>query len=149
MAVEQFTYTFDPQNEPRDAVRFLIGDTDECDPLIDDREIAYAIQQKGPGLGAAYFCAQALAAKFTRQVTASAGQISESASERARQFRELADSLSQQLASRARPVFGGTSVAKIQAQNEDLSRPQPSSKRDQFDNPEASNDNTSPTRGIL
>ena len=38
-----WNYSGDPSLSSRDAVRFLIGDTDPNDPLVTDEEIAYAL----------------------------------------------------------------------------------------------------------
>lgn len=137
-----WTYTANPATVTIDAVRFLVGDTDEYDPLVQDEEINFAIALKGPGYGAAWVIANALAAKFTRQVTASAGGISTSASERASQYTALAATMYNMLASGVVPSFGGVSVTQKQGMANDSGKVQPSFTRSQYDNPEAMNENT-------
>lgn len=39
----KFTYTGDPSKNPRDAVRWFVGDTNERRPLVDDREIDFEL----------------------------------------------------------------------------------------------------------
>ena len=40
-----FTYSGNPETSTLDAVRFMIGDTNPCDPLLQDEEINYLIGQ--------------------------------------------------------------------------------------------------------
>lgn len=39
-----FTYSGNPETSTLDAVRFMIGDTNPCDPLLQDEEINYLIE---------------------------------------------------------------------------------------------------------
>lgn len=89
-----WTYT-DPSTSARDAVRFLVGDTDTTDQLVTDEEIAFTIAQAGTGntYTAASLTADAIAAKFARKADFSNLSISVSASQRAEAFRALAEDL--------------------------------------------------------
>lgn len=140
-----WTYSGDPANNSRDAVRFLIGDTDTADQLVTDEEISFAITQKGTGYGAAWMIAVALQAKFARQVTSSAGELSENATDRAKNFSDLATKLYGMMLSGAKPYFGGTSIADKMAADADTSRPQPSFERGQYDNPLAPQEDDLPS----
>lgn len=68
------TFSYDPDliiAEPKDQVRFLVGDTDVTEPLMQDEEVLFVISQwgfKGSPYYAAAMCAKAIAAKFAREV---------------------------------------------------------------------------------
>ena len=103
-----WTYSGTPNTSDRDAVRFMVGDTDTADQLITDEEIAYLLAEEGtPGLAAAR-AAEAIAAKFARKsdYSKSVGDLSlsESWSQRAATFLALAARLQQSGQSRINPV---------------------------------------------
>lgn len=86
-------YTGDPLVSAKDEVRFLVGDTIESDPLMQDEEIDYLVAEFGsPTLAAANAC-QALSAKFARQVTKAVGDLKIDLSDRAKAFQAQADRL--------------------------------------------------------
>ena len=90
-----WTYSGDPASSDRDAVRFLIGDTDSTDQLLQDAEVSFCIAQAGPNLyQAAHDAAYAIASKFSRMATSkSVGDLSLSYSDRAKAFFDLANEL--------------------------------------------------------
>ena len=94
-----FTYV-DPTSGDRDKVRFLIQDTDSTDPHLQDAEITYLVSVWGNVYHAAAYAAEAIAAKYSHKTNYSRSigdlSISESYSESATQFRELAKSLREQ-----------------------------------------------------
>lgn len=103
-----WTYGGDPTASDRDKVRFLVGDTDEADPQLTDSEIDACLAEGGSPYRAASLAAGALAARFTRQVSKSIGQISIQAAERAKSYTVLALSLRKRGPSRAAlPRVGG------------------------------------------
>lgn len=71
-------------------VRFLIGDTDSADQLLQDEEINFLLAQIGSVNGAAVACCDNLSAKFTRSVDHTLGPYSVKASQRATHFAQLA-----------------------------------------------------------
>jgi hypothetical protein len=90
--------TWNYENRPldieRDRIRFLVGDVDECDQLVTDEEIAFSAS-KFPDkneLAAAYIL-RALAAKFSRKASMSAGGVSASCSDIAKAFSDRAKEL--------------------------------------------------------
>jgi len=86
-----WTYTQSPVDEPIDAVRLLVGDTDSEDPLIEDEEIEFALSiQEGNQYLAAADVADMLSAKFTRSVSLSVEGLSAQFERRAMAFAELA-----------------------------------------------------------
>jgi len=69
-------WTYDPDDMNtttaegrKNSVRFLIGDTDSGDPLVQDEEIVFALAQSSDFLyEAAAYCAFAIYSKFARMV---------------------------------------------------------------------------------
>lgn len=94
-----FTYSGDPGVTPGDAVRFLVGDIVEEDALLSDEEIAFLIElwkDKNSIYYAASMAAEAIAAKFAREVTVSSDSQSVSTSELQRKYLDLAARLLRQ-----------------------------------------------------
>jgi hypothetical protein len=139
------TYTNDPANVPIDAVRFLIGDVNSGDWQLTDQEITFAIAELGPKYGAAYVCATALAGKYSREATATAGKLSVTASDKAKAYATLASRMWTLYTIKAKPKFGGVLVVDKQRANSDAATLQPSFKREQFDNPEATQEDNQAT----
>jgi len=89
-----WTYGHDPAASDRDHVRFLVGDTEEADPLLDDREVDWALSSAGTVEGAAVQAARGLAAKFARMATSvTIGRTKRQYENRAAAFRSLADEI--------------------------------------------------------
>jgi hypothetical protein len=88
-----FTYSGDPQASDLDRVRFLIGDTDAGDPLLQDEEVVAEIATAPTVLWAAVRAARRLQARFARAVNKSVGGFSLSASNKSSQFAALAEQL--------------------------------------------------------
>lgn len=108
-----WTYTSDPSNVERDAVRFLVGDTDSDDPLISDEEIAFFLSEfPQSAYHAAAEVADSIAAKFAREVSHSGDGLSYSAEQLQSNYADLAARLRRQAARRFRgagPYVGGIS----------------------------------------
>lgn len=78
-----WSYSGDPSTSPKDEVRFLIGDTSEDDPLLQDEEIAYLLDQcGGSALAAAVAACEGIVAKLSREADLRSGATSISASQR-------------------------------------------------------------------
>jgi hypothetical protein len=76
-----WTYSGDPSTSDRDAVRFYVQDTDPDFQLIADEEIDFLIDKWDPqvpdtALFVAALAAEALAARFAREVSVSADGVS-------------------------------------------------------------------------
>lgn len=88
-----FTYGADPTASTIDAVRFLVGDTDSDEVFLSDEEIRW-LQSQWDGKGSVYYtasmAAEAIAAKFAREVTTSSDSQSVSTSELQQKFTDLA-----------------------------------------------------------
>ena len=88
-----WTYSGDPSSSTRDAVRFLIGDTDTNDQLISNEEINYFVVEFNNARRSASEAARSIAAKFARLMNRSIGGLSADFSAKYRQYLELADNL--------------------------------------------------------
>lgn len=95
------TWTYDPSDiasSRKDEVRFLVGDTESADPMVEDEEIELVVTQFPPVLGrpawlaAAHTC-DAIAGRFGRAAQRSAGPLSISAQQRFEHYRQLATDL--------------------------------------------------------
>jgi hypothetical protein len=135
-----WTYSGDPAASARDEVRFLVGDTDTNDQLLQDAEIAYTLSKYPNPLMAAVRSCMALAAKFSRQADASAGPLSESSSQKAKAFFTLAGELRAQAGRLAKPVFGGVVQSENETLDQDTNAVQPSFRVGGFDHPSVSSE---------
>lgn len=125
-----WSYSGNPKSSARDELRFLIGDTDTCDQLLQDEELTYLLDQTGSALSAAIRAAENLAAKFSRMVDESVGRISIKLSQRAEQYRALAADLRRRATTEASPYAGGISIVDRDRQDADTDRAPPAYRRD-------------------
>ena len=129
-----WTYGGDPSANARDAIRFLIGDTDTTDQLLSDEEIAWVNSEaSGTSTGttalydAAYRCCLTIASKLAREADKQIGDLSVSMSQRAKAYREQAASL-KELSGREGgvpiPYAGGITISdkEIDEENSDIFR---------------------------
>jgi len=129
-----WTYGGDPSANARDAIRFLIGDTDTTDQLLSDEEIAWVnTEASGTSTGttalydAAYRCCLTIASKLAREADKQIGDLSVSMSQRAKAYREQAASL-KALSGREGgvpiPYAGGITISdkEIDEENSDIFR---------------------------
>ena len=129
-----WTYAGDPAANARDAIRFLIGDTDTTDQLLSDEEIAWVnTEASGTSTGttalydAAYRCCLTIASKLAREADKQIGDLSVSMSQRAKAYREQASSL-KELSGREGgvpiPYAGGITISdkEVDEDNSDLFR---------------------------
>lgn len=89
-----FTYSGNPSSSLLDAARFAIGDTSESDPLLQDEEILYIIEQtkdKGKNSMMAAIFRQAATCLGIKAVKRSLGPQSEDATARLNYFKEMAN----------------------------------------------------------
>lgn len=131
-----WTYSGDPAANDRDAVRWLSGDTDTADRLVTDEEIAFALaEHPTQALAAAVVC-EAIAAKFAREADRRVGDVSLSASQKAKAYRERAEELRANATILAVPSFGGLTISGKEALDEDTDAVQPSFRIGKDDHPE-------------
>lgn len=122
-----WTYSGDPGSSPKDTVRFLIQDTNDCDQLLQDGEIQWVLKQYNLApMNAAIRCCEVIISKFSRLADESVGQVKISFSQKAKAFQYVLNMLRSRLAMEdATPYAGGISVSdkQIQDQNTDRVRP--------------------------
>lgn len=111
----------------RDKVRFLIGDTDVVDQLLQDEEIELALTLGGGVQSAAAISCDSLAARFSRECDMTVGPLSRSAGQRATAYAERAKMLRvQQVALGGAEIFiGGISVSDKETLSADTNAVQP------------------------
>lgn len=94
-----FGYTGNPAGSVTDAVRFLVGDTQEDEHFLEDEEIDWLDQiwsAKNSIYYTASMAAEAIAAKFAREVTTNSDSQTVSTSELQQKYLELAARLMRQ-----------------------------------------------------
>lgn len=95
-----WNYSGDPADSPLDEVRFYVQDTDKNDQLVTDEEIEFLIDKWHPIYGnyimIASMVAEAVAAKFAREVAYSADGVSVGVQELQQKYEQLAMSLRDQ-----------------------------------------------------
>lgn len=128
-----WTYSGDPANSARDAVRSYIADTDESDPQLFDSEIDYELTVFPNAILAASSCARKLATRYARKVNKRVGDLSISYGDIGKQYAALADELESRGNSFGlEPYSGGTSIADKRAVASNTDRPRPPFRRNQF-----------------
>ena len=130
-----WTYSGDPASNARDAIRFLTGDTDTNDQLINDEEIAWTNNQvTGSDTAttalyeASYRVMIAIASKFSRLADQAVGDLKVDMFQKATNAREQAALLKQQALREGNtptPYAGGISVSdkEIDEDNSDIVQP--------------------------
>jgi hypothetical protein len=115
------TWSYDPEmGTTKDEVRFLIGDTDPEDPLLQNEEIAYLLTVEGsPALAAARAC-DVLGTRFAKLVDKAVGDLRLSLSQRSENFRAQATHLRSGGASSVVPVPIATGIGIADKQAAEL-----------------------------
>lgn len=129
-----WTYSGDPSTSEKDALRFLIGDTDPDDPLLSDSEVEFLINRMRDVDLAAAEAAYSLAGRYSRMADKSVGDLSISLSQKAAAFLELADKLRRKAQVLAVPFAGGISLKQKATIEADSDRVPPAFSRDMFKN---------------
>jgi len=130
-----WTYTEDPENVTRDAVRLNYGDTDEDNQLLQDAEVDYAYAEEYSVLSAAARCCEILAAKFSDLAdNRKLGSLSITFSEKSKRFAYKAKDLRARAMAFATPYAGGISEAKEETFEDDTDLIQPVFERDMMKN---------------
>lgn len=123
-------------DQRRDAVFLTIGDTDPADQQLTNAEVDhYLLEATDDILLASIAAAEALQAKYARQVDNTILKTSVSASQRSRAYQALVDRLRIRLANGAAPLFGGQSLAEIERLRNLTDVPQPTFRNGQDDPP--------------
>lgn len=133
-----WSYSGDPAANPKDAVRFYLGDTDPDDPQLQDEEILFLVQKfAGNVYLAAADAARGLAGKYSRRADKAVGDLRLSFSQQAQNYWELAKRLQTEAGKRAVPYAGGISKSDKKTQEEDTDRVRPAFKRGMMRNKRA------------
>jgi hypothetical protein len=133
-----WSYTGDPKNSQKDAVRFLVQDTDENDQLITDEEIDWLLDQDNNLYKVASEAAKAIAASFARLADTDIESVSVQYSQKHKQYMLLATRLEIKGGSGsglAAPDVSGVSNSDMEAVRKNPDRPDSRFYRGQFDNP--------------
>lgn len=118
------TWTYsNPAASDKDAVRFLVGDTDTSDQLVSNEEIEYTLEEFPDTYLAAASVAESIASKFAREVTHSADGLSYSGDQLSKHYTDMAERL-RHLAKRRRrggvvPYAGGISWREREKDDQD------------------------------
>jgi hypothetical protein len=141
--VGNWTYSGDPRDSDRDAVRFLIGDTNESDQLVSDEEIAYMLLSMSVYRAAALAAtgiSKAFAGKASSKTVGSLS-LKNGFEKKADSYKDLAARLDGMANKGALTSFvayaGGISSADKQANEYDSDWEKPSFYRGIHDNPGA------------
>jgi hypothetical protein len=140
-----FTYSGNPSSTQRDAIRFLLNDTDATDVLLTDEEIEYLIAQWSDTYESARAGAEIIASKFSRDadnISKTVGDlsISKSFNNKAAQYRELAKSFLDQRMRKTPPIPTINPQSIESTANRDPFTPTTDFSVGQFDNPGSNTD---------
>jgi hypothetical protein len=124
-----------PDYSNKDAVRFLVGDTNPDQKLLENEEINWLLAQNTSVYVAASEAAKAIAALYGREVDKQVGDLRISASQRQKQYLDLAKQLRSRAAQSVSPYAGGISRSDKQSVVANTDRVPPAFERGMFDNP--------------
>ena len=133
-----FTYTSDPENSKRDAVRLLTGDTDSTDALLQDSEVDYFLSLYGAAVyPAAAAACDAISSKYARQADTTNGRLSVKASQRSEAYAKKAKELRRDTLLGAEVFAGGLTISGKNDLADDTDAVQPafSVGMDDYDSP--------------
>lgn len=127
-----WSYSGDPSKSAKDTVRFLIGDTDKDDQLLQDGEIAYllGLHNNAP-LNAAIKACDAITAKYARLSDEAQGQYKNTLSQKMKGIQSVAAMLRRRLAIEGTQSWaGGISKSDKQANTDNSDRVEPKFRKD-------------------
>lgn len=131
-----WTYSGNPADSDRDKVRFLVFDTDTNEQLLSNEEIAWLLSEQTNVYLAAANAAEAIAAKFAKDITRSAVGLSANVGNRAQFYLELAEKLRNQVGTtnkRGEVFAGGLTISGKDSLDSDSDAIQPGFKIGEFD----------------
>lgn len=137
MACKRWTYGADPSRSPEDALRFLVGDTIQERPLLDDNEVLYLTgRNTNLNIAAAEAC-EALWSRFCAISDYTVGSVSKKYSDMAAKFKERAADFRKDASRNALVSFPSTLASTKQTLEDDSELSQPQFSIGMGDNPEA------------
>jgi len=110
-----WSYGGNPVPGSLDEIRFLIGDTDSTNQLIQDGEVKYVMAQTSSSQECAAQCCEAVAAKLTGKADMSIGNVRVSFSQQAKSYMTLAVQLRAKVSLMIMPYAGGMSQGEKDA----------------------------------
>ena len=136
-----WTYSGNPGDSAKDLVRFLIGDTDNCDQLLQDGEIEWLLSQYNEvgAMNAAIRGCEVIAAKFSRMCDEAVGAVKITYSQKAKAYRDMRDDLTNRLATEdMQPFAGGISISQVKQVNQNTDRVRPDFTKHMMENEQIS-----------
>jgi hypothetical protein len=131
-----WSYSGNPASSELDEVRFLVGDTDTTDQLVQNEEISWALTEEANPRMAAARVALALALKFSRKADKQVGDLRIAYSSLYKHYLEVAEALKADAATvGVVPYAGGISISDKDTVENDTDRYRPSFRRGMHDNP--------------
>lgn len=125
-----WSYSGDPSQSDKDAVRFLIQDTDENDQQMSDEEINWLLTENGSSRNTAVAACRVLAARYAGKVDKAVGDLRLSLSQKHQHYLALIKELKSGVTLTAVPYAGGISVADKTSYEDDSDRVNPAFRRD-------------------
>ncbi len=135
-----WSYSGDPTSSPKDEVRFLAGDVLECEPLVQDEEIEYALTRFSAPRLAAALVLRSLASRYARQASVRVGDVQLSGGGQITgAFKKRADELDPAGLTAGvafvLPSFGGLSISEKESLDADTDAVQPAFRKGMNDIP--------------
>lgn len=108
-----WSYSGDPSTSPKDEVRFLIGDTDQCDQILQDPEILFVLAKYNfAPMNAAIRLCETVISKYSRLCNEAVGQVRIDYKDVVANYKDTMNILRARLAMEdATPYCGGISVS--------------------------------------
>jgi hypothetical protein len=129
-----WSYSGDPSKSPKDEIRFIIGDTINADPILQDEEINFILSDNTSTADAAYAACLRIVARYSRLADTTSGKEKIAYSQKVKQYQQLANILWVDAGNIIIPYAGGVDRADKQSLEKDDSLVQPSFRRGMMDN---------------
>lgn len=129
-----WSYSGDPSNSTKDKIRFMIGDVDEDEQLLQDSEINWVIEQHDSVWGAAAECCETIAAQFAKRVDVRTEDFNAGIGSKVDHYNALAKEFRRKDISAQKGYAGGISISDKESQKADSDRVSPRFKKGKFDN---------------
>lgn len=121
-----WTYGYNPNDNTKDMVRFLIGDTDPTDPLLQDEEIQYLLNQGGAPQNVAVMAIEGIMAKFSRMADETVGGVKINFSQKLKNMDLMKQAMIQRIATTSiKPYAGAISRSDMLQVSQNPDRPCP------------------------
>lgn len=136
-----FTYSGDPSSSDLDQVRFLLSDTNQDSPLLQDEEIQWLLDEGADVYDSAANGADIVSGKFAHNsdYSKSVGDLSlsQNFSAQAERFKQLGTTLRQVRFRKAVPTWVVNEAALVSTANRNVDTYNTDAYVGQFDNPQA------------